>query len=193
MNKSSRPWEPAPADMADRTAIRGGTPLPRRSRRPFALPAAEARWRAAGILGVLLYLGQDLAGLRWEWLAHLQTDDVFKYVTGAGLMSYIGWQWWLFYSRVRGRNLRMLLAWHQRTGALVPLLFYLHSIEIGYGYLAALSWIFLVNMLVGAASPLGVRINNRYYTASWGIVHVSLAALTVLLGLFHAYIAVYYK
>ena len=173
--------------------MRGGAHVPRRGGRPFALPAAEWRWRAAGVLGVLIYVAQDLSGLKWEWLAQLQDVDVFKYATGAGLLSYVGWQWWLFYSRVRRRNLRRLLSWHQRTGALVPLLFYVHSVEIGYGYLAALSWVFLVNMLVGAASPLGVRINNRYYTASWGVLHVSLAALTVFLGLFHVYIAVYYK
>ncbi|MDE2941912.1 MAG: hypothetical protein OXP10_06185 [Chloroflexota bacterium] len=146
-----------------------------------------------GVLGVLLYVGQDVAGLRWEWLAQAQDLDGYKYVTGAGLLSYVGWQWWLFYSRLKRRNLRRLLPWHQRTGALVPLLFYVHSVEVGYGYLAALSWVFLGNMLVGAASPLGIRINNRYYTVSWGVVHVSLAAVTVVLGLFHAYIAVYYK
>ena len=180
-------------EVARRMTSGGGAHGPRRGARPFALPAAEWRWRAAGIVGVLIYVAQDVSGLRWEWLAQLQDVDVFKYVTGAGLLSYVGWQWWLFYSRLRRRNLRRLLSWHQRTGALVPLLFYVHSVEIGYGYLAALSWVFLVNMLVGAASPLGVRINNRYYTASWGVLHVCLAALTIVLGLFHAYIAVYYK
>ena len=89
--------------------------------------------------------------------------------------------------------MRRLLTWHQRTGALVPLLFYVHSVEIGYGYLAALSWVILGNMLVGAASPLGTKVNNRYYTVSWGVIHMSLAAFTVVPGLFHAYIAVYYK
>ncbi len=161
--------------------------------RPFMASIAVWRWRVAGVLGVLLYLVQDILGLRWEWLADLQTVDLFKYVTGTALLFYMGWQWWLFYSRIKGRNLRRLLSWHQKTGALVPLLFYLHSVEIGYGYLAMLSWIFLGNMLVGAASPLGIKVNNRYYTASWGVVHVSMAALTVVLALLHAYIAVYYK
>ena len=36
-------------------------------------------------------------------------------------------------------------------------------------------------MLAGAASPLGIRVNNRYYTASWEVTHVSLAALTAIL------------
>lgn len=180
-------------EAASRAANHGTADVRPRRRKPFALPIAVWRWRALGVAGVLLYLVQDFSGLRWEWLAELQTEDAFKYVTGAGLLSYVGWQWWLFYARVKGRNLRRLLAWHQRTGALVPLLFYIHSVEIGYGYLMALSWIFLGNMLVGAASPLGIKVKNRYYTVSWGFIHVSLAALTGIMGLFHAYIAVYYK
>ncbi len=180
----------SPVEAADSNGSRG---RPVRAGRPFALPVAAWRWRMVGVLSVLLYVGQDVAGLRWEWLAQAQDLDEYKYVTGAGLLSYVGWQWWLFYSRLKRRNLRRLLPWHQRTGALVPLLFYVHSVEVGYGYLAALSWVFLGNMLVGAASPLGIRINNRYYTVSWGVAHVSLAAVTVVLGLFHAYIAVYYK
>ena len=43
---------------------------------------------------------------------------------------------------MRKSDTEPLLSWHQRTGALVPLVFYVHSVEIGYGYLAALSWIF---------------------------------------------------
>ena len=181
------------SDLWGPAVNRGQTNANAGGQRPFATPIATWRWRVAGVLGVLLYLAQDLLGLRWEWLAELQTVDLFKYVTGATLLSYVGWQWWLFYSRIKRRNLRRLLSWHQKTGSMVPLLFYLHSIEIGYGYLAALSWIFLGNMLVGAASPLGIKVNNRYYTASWGVLHVSLAALTVVLALLHAYIAVYYK
>ena len=178
---------------SDRSASSSQPPASLGVGRGFALPAAVWRWRVAGVIGVLLYIAQDALGLRWEWLADLQTVDGFKYVTGAGLLSYVGWQWWLFYSRLKGRNVRRLLTWHQRTGALVPLIFYVHSVEIGYGYLAALSWVFLGNMLVGAASPVGIRVDNRYYTISWGVLHVSLAALTAVLGLFHAYIAVYYK
>ena len=43
---------------------------------------------------------------------------------------------------MRKSDTEPLLSWHQRTGALVPLLFYVHSVEIGYGYLAALRWMF---------------------------------------------------
>ena len=75
----------------------------------------------------------------------------------------------------------------------MPALFYIHSVETGYGYLAALSWIFLGNMVIGAASPVGIKIRSRYYMASWGVVHMVLAVLTAVLGVFHGYIALYYK
>lgn len=65
--------------------------------------------------------------------------------------------------------------------------------QVGYGYLAVLSWIFLTNVAVGAANPTGLRIPYRYYTAVWIVLHVALAALTVIIALYHAYVALYYK
>ena len=99
----------------------------------------------------------------------------------------------LFVARLNGKSGLGLMAFHQRSGALVPLLFYAHSIQIGYGYLAVLSWIFLGNMIVGMASPVGIRVRSRFYIACWGAIHVALAVLTVALGVFQGYIAIYYK
>ncbi len=154
---------------------------------------SEWRWRLAGVLLLLAYLVQDAAGLRWEWLAQLQTVDLYKYVTGSCLLAYVCWQWCLFLARQRGMRVHRLMALHQRSGVVAPVLFYLHSVQIGYGYLAVLSWVLLTNVIVGVASPVGIRIHNRAYTAFWVVMHVLLAALTIILGLFHAYIAVYYK
>ena len=123
----------------------------------------------------------------------LQTVDVYKYVTGASLLAYIGWQWCLFLARLKGWHTLRLMAFHQRSAVLVPLLFYAHSVQIGYGYLAVLSWVFLGNMVVGVASPVGVRIRSRSYMASWGAIHAALAVVAAALGIFHAYIALYYK
>ena len=151
------------------------------------------RWRLAGVVLVLAYVIQDLAGLRWTWLAQLQTGDIYKYATGSCLLTYVGWQWYLFLARLRGVRIRRLAALHQRGGVLAPVLFYAHSVQIGYGYLAVLSWILLANIVVGAVSPADTRIRSKSYTALWIATHVLLAVLTVVLGLFHAYIAVYYK
>ncbi|MDE2886222.1 MAG: hypothetical protein OXO53_14170 [Chloroflexota bacterium] len=148
----------------------------------------------AAVVLALFYLAQDAAGLPWEWLQRMQAVDGFKYATGACLLIYVGWQWRLFITRVRRKKgSRLMMALHQRSGALAPVLFYLHSVEAGYGYLAVLSWVLLANVVVGAASPAGPLNRGRCYTLSWGTVHVLLAVLTVVLGVFHAYIALYYK
>ncbi len=157
---------------------------------------SQWRWRLAGIALVLAYLAQDALQLRWNRLYELQTLDWFKYTTGAIIFLYVAWQWSLFLLRLkglRGRNLRRLMMFHQKSGMFAPLFFYLHSVQIGYGYLAALSWIFLTAVLVGTASPVGIRIRSKLYLGSWIAIHVMLAALTVILGLYHAYTALYYK
>ena len=154
---------------------------------------SEWKWRLASIVLLCLYLIQDAADLRWEWLYQLQTVDAYKYATGTSLLTYIGWQWCLFLGRLKGGNRLRLMAFHQRSAVLVPLLFYAHSVQIGYGYLAVLSWVFLGNMVVGVASPVGIRIHSRSYMASWGAIHVALAVVAVALGIYHAYVALYYK
>lgn len=154
---------------------------------------SQWRWRLLASLLLSAYIVQDAAGFRWEWFAQLQTIDLYKYISGSCLLIYIGWQWHIFLARQRGVKIQGMLVLHQRSGAFAPILFYLHSAQTGYGYLAILSWIFFANVIVGVASPLGVKIRSKTYTASWVILHVLLASLTVILAVFHAYIAVYYK
>lgn len=154
---------------------------------------SQWRWRLLAALLLAAYIVQDAAGIRWEWLAQLQTIDLYKYISGSCLLIYIGWQWHIFLARQRGVKIQGVLVLHQRSGAFAPILFYFHSAQAGYGYLAILSWIFFANVIVGVASPIGVNIRSKTYTASWVILHVLLAALTVILAVFHAYIAVYYK
>lgn len=154
------------------------------------------RWRLAGLALVAVYLAQDLLGLHWRQLAALQTQDWFKYATGAGLVVYLGWLWSLFARRVgglRGRALGRTTVLHERSAALAPALLYLHSVQLGYGYLLVLSVVFLAAVAVGAASPVALGIRSRGYLAGWLVAHVMLAALVALLGLYHGYIALYYK
>ena len=154
---------------------------------------SEWRWRLAGLVLVLAYVAQDVIGLSWQSLARLQTVDAYKYATGSGLLLFVGWQWYLFLARIKGKRIQRLTSFHQRSGVLAPVLFYIHSTQIGYGYLAVLSWLFLGSIVIGMANPVGMRIRNRPYRVSWLLVHVMLASLIVVLALFHAYIALYYK
>ena len=154
------------------------------------------RWRLAGIALVFAYLAQDALDLPWQGLYALQKLDWFKYLTGSCLFLYIVWLWSLFLLRLnglKGRKAGRLMTFHERSGVFAPLLFYLHSVQIGYGYLAALGWIFLGAIAVGTASPVGMRVPGRGFRACWMAVHAMLAMLMLILGLYHAYIAFYYK
>ena len=154
------------------------------------------RWRLTGIVLVAAYLAQGFFAVPSPWLAALQTLDWYKYATGAGLVVYLGWLWSVFARRlagVRGAALRGAVARHEQSAVFAPCLFYLHSVQIGYGYLAVLSGVFLAAVVVGAASPRALGIKSRRYFAGWLVVHVALAALVALLALYHGYIALYYK
>ncbi len=177
----------------DRATGRAKLRVPGLGMEVVATRFSEWRWRLGGIVLVGAYLAQDALGLKWVWLGELQTVDVYKYATGSILLAYLGWQWYLFLARLKGRNSRTVTALHQRSVALAPILFYAHSVQTGYGYLAILSWVFLGNLLVGSVSPVGLRVRSRAYMACWGAIHVTLAVFAVALGLYHAYIAVYYK
>ena len=157
------------------------------------LTSPEGRWRLAGIVLLAGYLAQYTLGLRWQWLYRLQSVDEFKYATGICLMVYIGWQWYLFLARLNRSRLWRILTLHERSGVFAPALFYIHSMQIGYGYLAVLGWIFLTGVLIGLASPLGLNVRRRYYTAGWMALHVAVAVVTLILGAYHGYIAFYYK
>lgn len=163
------------------------------------VPSATAgrwRWRLAGLALVAAYLAQDFLGLHWRWLAALQTEDWYKYATGAGLVLYLGWLWSLFARRVnglRGQDLGQTMLRHEKSAALAPALLYLHTVQLGYGYLLVLSAVFLTAVAVGTASPVALGIRSRGYLAGWLTAHVMLAALVTLLGLYHGYIALYYK
>ena len=60
------------------------------------------------------------------------------------LRAYVDRQWHLFMARLRGMRIQGRLSRHQRSGVLATVLFCMHSVHIGYGYLAAPSWVFLI-------------------------------------------------
>ena len=162
-------------------------------RQPFFTRLSAARWRAAAVILAAAYLFQDASGFRWEWLARLQQGDSYRYASGVSLAAYVGWVGALFAGRPQGMALRRRTDLHQKAGALAPALLYLHSVEIGYGYAGLLSWVFLGAVLIGLASPFGLRMRSPAYHDAWVALHVLSAVLLAILILFHAYLAVYYK
>jgi sulfoxide reductase heme-binding subunit YedZ len=153
---------------------------------------------AFGLMALLVL--QDMYGLEITPLARLQQSGTWKLATGALLVAFLGFQWTLAALRMRGaKSLGNHLRWHRFTGALGPLFFFLHASRFGYAYLAALSFVFLGNILLGAAAPLLQRLPvkksfaAKLVVSGWPIAHVAASVLTVVLTAVHAVLAAWYE
>ena len=148
-----------------------------------------------GSLLLTLYFIQLNLNLRWLWLDNLQGNEVYQQVTGFMLLAYVILQGRLGYHRLRypKKSFAPLLKSHKLHGVFGPLLFYVHSMDIGFAYQVVLTFIFLGNSLVGYLNPQALKVRVKWYVLSWTIVHVSLALLTLALMLFHIYVVYYYS
>jgi len=143
---------------------------------------------------VALLVAQDVYDVELGWLEQLQADDTYKLASGCVLVAYLAFQWTLAALRVRASKLAGThLRWHRIVGALGPVLFYAHATRFGWAYLAALSGLFLGNILLGSAAPLLQKLHVRWIAASWPIVHAAASVLTVALTAMHAFVAAYYE
>ncbi|MCI0734368.1 MAG: hypothetical protein L0Y38_11190 [Methylococcaceae bacterium] len=158
--------------------------------------SAGNRIRGYTVLGLLLlaaYLVQDIFALKWPWLAGMQTDENFKRLTGFLLAGYILHQWSLSLDRMKGPGSETKLSRHMAWGAWAPLVFYIHSHQIGYAYLFLLSSVFLANVTIGLLNHEVVGIHKKWYLVGWMVAHVSLSVMLVLLAGYHGFMAFYYQ
>jgi hypothetical protein len=143
---------------------------------------------------VALLVVQDVYGLKIAALEQLQKDGTWKLVTGCALVVFLGYQWVLAALRARGsKGANKHLRWHRCVGACGPLLFYAHASRFGYAYLAALSGLFLGNLLLGAAAPLLQRIHVKAIRLGWPVLHIAASVLTLVLTAIHTVVAAYYE
>lgn len=150
-------------------------------------------WSFVSVTLAILFLWQHVAELHVSAVETLQANPVFKAWSGIALFGYLLSQWWLFLLRVRNQKFASQIALHQRMGAVAPVLFYIHSTQLGYGYLLLLSSVYFSNLVVGATSPTTTRIKSMLYRRTWLLAHISLSVITVMLAAYHAWIAFYFK
>jgi len=148
-----------------------------------------------GSFFLALYFTQLNLSLRWGWLDNLQHGEVYQQITGFLLLAYVIMQGRLGIHRLSKPNMpfRSLLANHKIQGVLGPVLFYVHSMDIGFAYQVVLTFVFLGNSLVGYLSPQAIKLRMKWYILSWTILHIGLAILTLVLMLFHIYVVYYYS
>ena len=149
-----------------------------------------------GLILLFLFFLQFALDLKWEWLYKLQQEEMFKRWSGFGLGIFILFQWLLTFSRViqkfRKYSLKVTQL-HKWIGALSPLLFYFHSMELGYGYTALLAYLFLFNTVLGYFNLDVIKSANEVLFKGWMIVHVAFSIIVTLLMVFHIGVVFYYK
>ena len=149
-----------------------------------------------GLLLLLLYLMQFILGLKWEWLYNMQQEELYKRWSGLGLALFIVIQWLLTFSRIVKKLKKYsfkVTNLHKWFGALSPLLFYIHSMSFGYGYLMLLTYIFLVNNFIGYFNLDVIKSTNEVLFKGWMITHVAFSMVITILMVFHIGMVFYYK
>lgn len=167
-----------------------------------APPAPARRLRdtlllVTGVALLLAYVAQGALDLRWPVLEALQEQETYRRWSGALLLGLVAAQWVLPVLRLRDRLGVAAAAyqWHRLLGVLAPVFFFAHAMRPGYGYLLALTLVFLGNVAVGLADKTLVRepARREWYGRLWLVPHVALACLTVGLALFHIVVVFAYR
>lgn len=149
-----------------------------------------------GLVLLILFFLQFFLDWKWDWLAKMQNNEYYKRWSGLGLAFFISFQWVLTFSRIikkfRPKSQKMAV-FHKWVGATSPLMFYSHSMIMGYGYLALLSYVFLANAFMGYANLDVIKSNNEIVFKAWMISHVAFSVIITILMFFHIGMVFYYK
>lgn len=151
-----------------------------------------------GLAFLVFYILQSFFDLKIELLTVLQNNDTYKIISGLIVIFYIVLQWRLPVIRVLNRNNHALLTKskhkHNILGAFAPIIFYFHSTDFGYAYLAVLSSIYLGNSFLGYLNGEFISLKYRKnYVYAWTILHITLSSVLLYLSFYHAYLALAYK
>jgi len=149
-----------------------------------------------GLLLLFLYFIQYFLKLEWSWLLNLQQDQMFRRWSGLALALFIAFQWVLTFTRVipkwRKHSIKMNTI-HKWIGALSPIIFYVHGMQLGYGYLLVLTIIFFTNSLLGYINLDLIKSTSNLLFKGWMILHVSFSMIITILMFFHIAMVFYYK
>jgi len=150
-----------------------------------------------GLAAVTLFLFQDLFQLKWPWLEIAQNSENFKRWTGGLIMLFVAFQWYFPFLRMFGKKKEEARHYHlhKKSGALSPLIFYIHSTNFGYGFVFMLSIVYFSNTILGLFNEDMIEDaeKKKKYTFYWIIIHIILSLLTVGMMLYHAFVAFYYE
>ena len=167
--------------------------------RKYAPERKPVAWRTistslAGAAMWLLFLAQLDVEFEWPALTVWQGQTWYKIASGSLLAGFVCFQWLLALLRVNrwARAARALYSLHQTAGVFSPVLLFLHSTRLGFGYLLVLSTVYIANNVVGLISPATFP-RLKTLMPFWVIAHIAMSVLLTALVIYHAWTALYYE
>lgn len=147
-----------------------------------------------GVVLVLLLTIQYFYPIDIPELKTLQSNDLYKQISGFLILGFVIMQWHLTHLRNTKQNTKIKKAFssHQWLGITAPLLIFIHSTETGYGYQSALLYSFIALVAVGLFNYQTFKIRKKWYINSWITLHISLATICLTLIFYHIYITYTY-
>lgn len=149
-----------------------------------------------GIFLLICFFAQYFLGISWNWLEEKQEMQMYRRWSGLVLATFIAFQWILTLTRIVRRLQSYaigLKSIHNFLGIISPLLFYIHSTALGFGYLLILTVLFFANMLLGTLNLDVIKKSNPWLFQGWMISHVMFSLAITFLMLFHIGVVFYYK
>ncbi|MBW1297661.1 hypothetical protein [Aquimarina litoralis] len=149
-----------------------------------------------GFVLFVLYILQFTLDIKWQWLYDLQLDERYKRWSGVFVGAFIAFQWILTLTRTSKKMMKHSIRFallHKWIGVLSPIFFYIHALEFGYGYLALLSYIFFINMILGTVNLDIIKSQKEWIFKSWMVTHVLLSVVITFLVVFHIGVVFYYE
>ncbi|MEM1009803.1 MAG: hypothetical protein AAGJ35_12455, partial [Myxococcota bacterium] len=143
-----------------------------------------------------LFVLQDVLELRWTALQEWQAGQLYRRWSGLGLFTVILFQWTLSLVRVVPRweeKSIVFHAIHNWLGAFSPLLFYVHSMQLGFAYLFLLSITFFGNFLLGMFNLDVLKSKSMLVYQGWMILHVAFSFFISFVTLYHIWVVFYYE
>ena len=157
----------------------------------------DRRWLVFYIsLLIPLFMGlQALFGIHFQYLHDLQQSDIYKQVSGFAVLFVIILQWRLNHVKqqgITGEVLRRCYLLHKNIGAVIPIVFFVHSSVFGYGYQILLVLALLGSCIFGHLHSVIMR-RGPIYHIIWLTSHVTLSSLVIVLAGYHVYITYVYS
>ncbi|GEM_PF-1977889 len=160
-----------------------------------AAKKSTKRHISIGVVLFALLTAQYVVPIQWQQLAQLQSNELYKQLTGFTIFCFILLQWRLAHLRAANRNreARGNLNTHQWLGVLAPVLIFFHSTQTGHEHQTALLFLFIATVFTGLFSFHTVKLRKQWFIMGWTIVHITFATATIALLSFHIYVVFWYS